>query len=61
METIKKIREDYGASVVVVEQNARQVLKICDKVYVMKVGKISDENRPEKFSSKSELRKVYLS
>jgi ABC-type branched-subunit amino acid transport system ATPase component len=44
-----------------VEQNALQALKISDRVYVMKVGKITDVDKPEKFSSKEELRKVYLS
>lgn len=61
MQKIKKIKRDYGTSVLVVEQNARQVLKICDRVYVMKVGRITDMDKPEKFSSKEELRKVFFS
>lgn len=61
METIKRISQDYGTSIFLVEQNALQALKISDRVYVMKVGKITDVDKPEKFSSKEELRKVYLS
>jgi len=61
MEMVKRISEDYGTLVLIVEQNAVQVLKISDRVYVMKVGKITDMDKPEKFSSKKELRKVYLS
>ncbi len=61
MEMVKRISEDYGTLVLIVEQNAVQVLKISDRVYVMKVGKITDMAKPEKFSSKKELRKVYLS
>jgi branched-chain amino acid transport system ATP-binding protein len=61
MVMVKRISEDYGTLVLIVEQNALQVLKISDRVYVMKVGKITDMDKPEKFSSKEELRKVYLS
>jgi branched-chain amino acid transport system ATP-binding protein len=61
MEAIKNINQNFGTSVLIVEQNARQVLKISERVYVMKVGRITDMDKPEKFSSKEELRKVYLS
>lgn len=61
METIKSINQEFGASVLIVEQNARQVLKISERVYVMKVGRITDMDKPEKFFSKEELKRVYLS
>jgi branched-chain amino acid transport system ATP-binding protein len=61
MQAIKNINQNFGTSVLIVEQNARQVLKISERVYVMKVGRITDMDKPEKFSSKEELRKVYLS
>jgi branched-chain amino acid transport system ATP-binding protein len=61
MEAIKNINRNFGTSVLIVEQNARQVLKISDRVYVMKVGRITDVDKPEKFLSRDELRKVYLS
>jgi branched-chain amino acid transport system ATP-binding protein len=61
MEAVENINRNYGTSVLIVEQNARQALKISKRVYVMKVGKITDEDKPEKFLSQEELRKVYLS
>ena len=61
MEAIKNINQNFGTSVLIVEQNARQALKISDRVYVMKVGRITDMDTPEKFLSREELRKVYLS
>jgi branched-chain amino acid transport system ATP-binding protein len=61
MEAIRDISVSLESSVLIVEQNARQVLKISDRVYVMKVGRITDSDRPEKFQSKEEMRKVYLS
>ena len=61
MEAIRDINHNFGTSVLIVEQNARQALKISDRVYVMKVGRITDMDTPEKFLSREELRKVYLS
>lgn len=61
MEAVENINHNFGTSVLIVEQNARQALKISNRVYVMKVGRITDEDRPEKFLSKEELRRVYLS
>ena len=61
MEAIRDINHNFGTSVLIVEQNARQALKISDRVYVMKVGRITDTSTPEKFLSREELRKVYLS
>jgi branched-chain amino acid transport system ATP-binding protein len=61
MEAIKNINQNLGTSVLIVEQNARQALNISNRVYVMKVGTITDTDKPEKFQSKEELRKVYLS
>jgi branched-chain amino acid transport system ATP-binding protein len=61
MEAIENINQNLGTSVLIVEQNARQALKISGRVYVMKVGRIADTDTPEKFLSREELRKVYLS
>jgi len=60
MENIKGISQRFGTSILIVEQNARQALKIGNRVYVMRVGKITDMDKVEKFFSKEELRKVYL-
>ena len=61
MEAIENINQNFGTSVLIVEQNAHQALKISHRVYVMKVGRITDADTPEKFLSREELRKVYLS
>ena len=61
MEAIENINQNFGTSVLIVEQNAHQALKISHRVYVMKVGRITDADTPEKFLSREELRRVYLS
>ncbi|GHV41098.1 ABC transporter ATP-binding protein [Synergistales bacterium] len=60
MRTIKQVKEEMGTSVLIVEQNAKEVLRIADRVYVMKIGKITNEGPAEKFNTPEELKKVYL-
>lgn len=60
MKSIKEINQVFGTSILIVEQNIRQLLSIADKVYVMKVGKIAIEERPEELLSKETFKKVML-
>ena len=41
---IKKIKED-GRTILIVEQNAKQTLKIADYAYVLEIGKIKAESK----------------
>ncbi len=56
---IKKIKED-GRTILIVEQNAKQTLKIADYCYVMEVGKIKTEGKAEALLSNQELINAYL-
>ncbi|TJX62576.1 ABC transporter ATP-binding protein [Soehngenia saccharolytica] len=56
---IKEIRSD-GTTVLIVEQNALQTLKIADYAYVLEVGKISMEGSAEELRNDSSLIEVYL-
>lgn len=58
-EIIKEIRED-GTTVLIVEQNALQTLKIADYAYVLEVGKISMEGDTEELKNNPELIEAYL-
>ncbi|WIV12777.1 ABC transporter ATP-binding protein [Proteiniborus sp. MB09-C3] len=58
-EIIKEIRED-GTTVLIVEQNALQTLKIADYAYVLEVGKIRMEGDAKKLSEDPELIEAYL-
>jgi branched-chain amino acid transport system ATP-binding protein len=40
METIRQICRDQGISIMLVEQNVRQALRVADRVYVMRTGKV---------------------
>lgn len=56
---IKKIKED-GRSILIVEQNAKQTLKIADYAYVLEIGKIKAEGKASELLNNDELISAYL-
>tara|TARA_Y100000034_G_scaffold124249_1_gene172146 strand:- start:352 stop:1062 length:711 start_codon:yes stop_codon:yes gene_type:complete len=38
--TIKKLRDDFGISILIVEQNAKKAIKISDRTYLLEDGKV---------------------
>lgn len=58
-EIIKEIRED-GTTVLIVEQNALQTLKIADYAYVLEVGRIRMEGSAEELRNNPQLIEAYL-
>jgi branched-chain amino acid transport system ATP-binding protein len=47
-------------TILIVEQNVREVFKIVERVYVLKLGKIVFEEKPEMLFQDERLRKAYL-
>jgi len=61
MKAIANVKEKIKSSIIVVEQNVNEVLKISDRVYGMKLGKIVfHEDHPERLLQDEKLRKAYL-
>lgn len=58
-EIIKEIKQD-GTTVLIVEQNALQTLKIADYAYVLEVGKIRMEGSADELMQNPELIEAYL-
>lgn len=56
---IQKIKK-LGTTILIVEQNAYQTLKIADYVYVLELGKVSMEGKPEDLLKDDQLVKAYL-
>lgn len=52
--------KDRGMGVLITDHNARDTLKIVDKVYVVNEGQVLAEGTPEKISSHPEVRHLYL-
>ena len=49
-----------GLSILVVEQNAREALKIADYAYLLAVGQIAGEGTASEIESSEEVQRVYL-
>lgn len=57
---LKKIRDDLGISILLVEQNAAAALAIADYAYIMENGRIVFEGTPEKLLAHEDVREFYL-
>jgi branched-chain amino acid transport system ATP-binding protein len=56
---IRRVREE-GYTILVVEQNVRQVLKLVDRAYLLEVGRIKMEGRADALSEQDFIRKAYV-
>lgn len=56
---IKELQVQRKMSILIVEQNVKEALKISDRVIVMKSGKIIKEGSPQAFSDNTELMELY--
>lgn len=57
---IKQISRDNGVTVLIVEQKVREVLKIADRVVVLRNGRVSFEGEAEALKDEAKLKEVYL-
>jgi len=56
---IRRVRAE-GYTILVVEQNVRQVLKLVDRAYLLEVGRIRMEGRAESLGEQDFVRKAYM-
>ncbi len=56
---IRRVRAE-GYTILVVEQNVRQVLKLVDRAYLLEVGRIKMEGRAADLSEQDFVRKAYV-
>jgi ABC-type branched-subunit amino acid transport system ATPase component len=55
----KKIRAE-GYTVMIVEQNVRQVLKVVDRAYLLEVGRIKASGSAAELLASDEIQKAYV-
>ena len=60
MKLIKKIREEEGVTILLVEQNVNQSLKLADRAYVLENGNIVVEGKSQDLLKSEEIKKAYL-
>jgi len=57
---IKQMRDDFGITIILVEQNVKRALKLGDYVYLLANGKGVFKGLPEELLAHPELGKLYL-
>ena len=60
-DAIVHVRDRFGAAVLIVEQQAQQILRIADRVFVIRAGRLISEGPVENYRGEDALRQVYLS
>lgn len=60
MELIKKVRDRFETTILVVEQNVREVLKVVERVYVLRLGTIILEETEVGVGSEKKIKEVFL-
>jgi len=58
-DTITKLKAE-GITILLVEQNVREALDLCDRGYVLQTGKIVEEGTGEQLLASSNVRKAFL-
>lgn len=59
MKPIRDLQQELGMSILLVEQNVREALKVADRVVVMKAGQLILETRPEELKDNARLMELY--
>lgn len=60
-EKIGQINREAGVAILIVEQKVREILKVCQRVYSLKLGKVSFSGRSEQLRDNNEkLRQLFL-
>jgi branched-chain amino acid transport system ATP-binding protein len=57
---IRKLKEQEGLTILLVEQNARLALGLADKIYVLETGRVAAEGTPETLQSDAIVKAFYL-
>jgi branched-chain amino acid transport system ATP-binding protein len=58
-DVVRRIR-DEGYTVLIVEQNVQQVLKVVDRAYLLEVGRIKTSGAARELSGSEEIRRAYV-
>jgi branched-chain amino acid transport system ATP-binding protein len=60
-DTILSIRDKLGTAVLIVEQQAQQILRVADTVFVLRAGRLISQGPAERYRVADVLQQVYLS
>ena len=58
--TLKRIRDEFGVEMLIVEQNVNKALEIADRAYVMRIGSIDFHGPAKEVAASERLKDAYL-
>jgi branched-chain amino acid transport system ATP-binding protein len=59
-EVVRRIRATGGLTVLIVEQNVQQVLRVVDRAYLLEAGTIRASGRSDEMLASDTIREAYL-
>jgi branched-chain amino acid transport system ATP-binding protein len=57
---LRRLRDERGVTILLVEQNAKAALKLADRGYVLETGKVILEGEADELLENSEVKRAYL-
>ena len=57
---VVRLRDEEGVTILLVEQNVHQALRVCDRAYLMRVGGIEAEGAPDELRRDRRVQAAYL-
>lgn len=59
-DTLMSIRQESGIALVIVEQDVRTAMALCDYVYILSEGRVALEGSPDQLAGTPQLKEVFL-
>lgn len=60
VQTIRRLREEFGMTVLIVEHNMKAVMSLCDRIIVLHHGKLIGEGAPAQIQQNTAIIEAYL-
>ena len=57
---VRRLRDQFEISILITDHDARRVLDVCDRVYVISEGKVFAEGTPKEIIQNEDVKAVYL-
>ncbi len=60
MRLIRRVRDEYGLTILLIEHDMKLVMGICERIYVLDYGRIIAEGSPQEIRSNPKVIAAYL-